>query len=141
MATRPVGLPPKGDWETFADIEGIGEATARLLVGHFTKPENLETIARLRASGLQFRAAGPAARIDDSFAGQVWVITGTFEKFSPRSLAAEEIEKRGGRVAEGVSSRTTHVLAGASPGSKLAKAEKLSIQIISENEFLKLLKK
>ena len=131
-----IAVAARGDWETFAAIEGIGEATARQLVGHFSKPENLDLIARLKQAGLKFAAepSGPS-RLDDSFAGQVWVITGSFEKFSPRSLAAEEIEKRGGKVADNVSARTTHLLAGAHPGSKRAKAEKLGIPIVTESEF------
>jgi DNA ligase (NAD+) len=130
----------RGDWETFAAVEGIGEATARQLVGHFSKPENLDLISRLKQAGLKF-AADPSAppRLDDSFAGQSWVITGSFATFSPRSLAAQEIEKRGGKVAENVTARTTHLLAGAHPGSKRAKAEKLGLPIVSESEFVALL--
>jgi DNA ligase (NAD+) len=129
------------DWEAFAAIDGIGEATARQLVGHFTKPENLETISLLKQAGLRFRDEGEAAaRIDDSFAGQVWVITGSFEKFNPRSLAADEIRRRGGRVAENVTARTTHLLAGTHPGSKLAKAETLGLPIVAEADFQKLLR-
>ncbi|MBN2346785.1 MAG: NAD-dependent DNA ligase LigA [Candidatus Aminicenantes bacterium] len=124
-------------WEEFAAVEGVGEATARLLVEHFRKPRNLETIARLRRAGLRFRAESASRpRLDDSFAGQLWVITGSLERFTPRSLAAEEIRRRGGRVAESVTGRTTHLLAGATPGSKLAKAEKLGVEIVSEDEFL-----
>jgi DNA ligase (NAD+) len=135
-----IAAAARGDWEAFAAIEGIGETTARQLVGHFSKPENLELIARLRESGLKFAAAPSAAvRLDDSFAGQVWVITGSFEKFTPRALAAEEIEKRGGKVADNVSGRTTHLLAGAHPGSKRTKAEKLGVEIVSESEFSALL--
>lgn len=130
-----------GDWEAFAAVEGIGEATARQLVSHFSRPANLELIARLRQAGLKFSAEDAAgARIDESLAGQVWVITGSFERFSPRSLAADEIRRRGGRVAESVSARTTHLLAGAGPGSKLAKAEKLGAVIVSESDFVKLLR-
>ncbi len=127
-----------GDWEAFAAVEGIGETTARQLVGHFSAAGNLDMIARLRDSGLRFRAEGPTAeRIDDSFAGQVWVITGSFATFNPRSQAADEIRKRGGRVAESVTAHTTHLLVGVHPGSKLAKAEKLGVPIVSEDEFLK----
>ena len=135
-----IAAAARGDWETFAAIEGIGEATARQLVGHFSKPENLSLIVRLKQAGLNFAAesSGPT-RLDDSFAGQVWVITGSFEKFSPRSLAAQEIEKRGGRVADNVSVRTTHLLAGSHPGSKRAKAEKLGVPIVTESEFVALL--
>ncbi|MCU0235846.1 MAG: NAD-dependent DNA ligase LigA [Acidobacteria bacterium] len=137
-----IAAAARNDWQAFAAVEGIGEATARQLVGHFSAPANLETIARLRAAGLQFRAEGAAPeRVDDSLVGQVWVITGSFARFNPRSLAADEIRKRGGRVAESVTARTTHLLAGASAGSKLAKAEKLGVAVVSEDEFLSLLRK
>jgi len=130
----------KNDWETFAGIEGIGETTARLLVSHFSRSENLQRIDSLKAAGLNFAAEKTAAdRISDAFAGQSWVITGSFTKFTPRSLAAAEIEKRGGKVLENVSARTTHLLAGAHPGSKLAKAEKNGVAVISEDDFLRLL--
>jgi DNA ligase (NAD+) len=135
-----IAAAQKDDWQVFADIEGIGETTARLLIGHFSKPENLQLIARLKEAGLKFAAEkSGSGRINDSFAGQAWVITGSFAEFSPRTLAAEEIEKRGGKVSENVSPRTTHLLAGTNPGSKLAKAEKLGIPIIAETEFLKLI--
>jgi DNA ligase (NAD+) len=134
-----IAAAQKNNWEIFAAIEGIGETTARLLICHFSKPENLQLIVRLKNAGLKFAAEKTGTgRINDSFAGQVWVITGSFAKFIPRSLAAAEIEKRGGRVSESVSARTTHLLAGAAPGSKLARAEKLGIQIVAETEFLKL---
>jgi DNA ligase (NAD+) len=135
-----IACAQKDDWETFARIDGIGETTARLLVEHFSSPGNLELIASLQASGLQFRATGDGLqKIDDSFAGQTWVITGSFDRFNPRALAAAEIEKRGGKVADTVSSRTAFLLAGAHPGSKLARAEKLGLQIVSEADFLRLL--
>ena len=128
------------DWEVFAAIEGIGETTARLLVNHFRKPENLKLIADLKAAGLKFTAETTASgRIDDSLAGQVWVITGSFANFVPRSLAAVEIEKHGGRVAENVSAHTGFLLAGANPGSKLTRAEKLGIAVVTEGEFLKII--
>jgi DNA ligase (NAD+) len=135
-----IAVAAREDWEAFAAIEGIGEGTARQLVGHFTRPENLEMISRLKQAGLRFRDEGEAAgRIDDSFADQVWVITGSFEKFDPRSLAADEIRRRGGRVAENVTARTTHLLAGDHAGSKLAKAEKLGLPVVSEADFQKLI--
>ena len=132
----------RGDWEAFAVIAGIGEVTGRLLVEHFRKPANLELIARLRELGLQFSSDGSPASpvVDDRLAGQVWVITGSFENFNPRSKAAEEIEKRGGRVVETVSNKTTHLLAGSNPGSKLAKAQKMDVVIVAEAEFQKLIK-
>jgi DNA ligase (NAD+) len=131
-----------GDWESFAAVEGVGETTARLLVSHFSRPANLELIDRLRRAGLRFAAEPDAVPpLDDSLAGQVWVITGSFDRFNPRSLAADEIRRRGGRVAESVSARTTHLLAGTNPGSKLARAEKLKVPVVSEKEFLVRIKK
>jgi DNA ligase (NAD+) len=135
-----IAAAKKSDWQAFAGIEGIGETTARLLVDHFSKPENLRRIDRLKEAGLNFAAEKTAPqRIGGAFAGQSWVITGTLAAFAPRSLAAEEIEKRGGRVLDSVSARTTHLLAGRNPGSKLAKAEKSGVAIIQEEEFLRLL--
>ena len=97
-----IAAAARGDWEAFAAVEGIGEATARQLVGHFSSPANLDLIARLQASRAEVRRRRlSAARLDDSFAGQVWVITGSFEKFNPRSLAADEIRGAAAR------SRTT----------------------------------
>lgn len=135
-----IAAAKKNDWEIFAAIEGIGETTARLLVSHFSKAENLRLIDSLKDAGLKFAAEkADGERINDSFAGQIWVITGSFDQFSPRALAAAAIEKRGGRVTENVSIRTTHLLAGSHPGSKLAKAEKLDVKIVSEREFVSLL--
>jgi DNA ligase (NAD+) len=133
-----IEVAQKNDWEIFAQIDGIGETTARLLVEHFSNHKNLELIARLQEIGLQFKAESSGlVKIDDSFASQVWVITGTFKHFNPRALAAAEIEKRGGKVSENISSRTSFLLSGSNPGSKLARAEKLGINIIDESEFLK----
>jgi DNA ligase (NAD+) len=135
-----IAAAQKNNWEIFAASEGIGETTARLLISHFSKLENLQLIVGLKNAGLKFAAEKTKTdRINDSFAGQVWVITGSFAKFIPRSLAAEEIEKRGGKVSENVNSHTSHLLSGTNPGSKLARAEKLGIQIIAETDFLKLI--
>jgi len=135
-----IAAAKKNDWEIFAAIEGIGETTARLLISHFSKPENLRLIDSLKTAGLKFASEKVGGeRINDSFAGQTWAITGSFVQFSPRALAAAAIEKRGGRITENVSARTTHLLAGSHPGSKLAKAEKLGVKIIFESEFAALL--
>lgn len=132
--------------EEFSRIEGFGEIMAQLTIQHFTDSQNLILIDALKKIGLNFQE-----KIDDTtrlveeqdqltFKDQIWVITGSFEHFSPRSKAAEEIEKRGGKVAGSISSRTTHLLAGTSPGSKLDKAKKLNVSIINETDFLNMLK-
>ena len=72
---------------------------------------------------------------------QVWCISGSFENFIPRSEAGKEIEKRGGRTVSQVTGKTTHLLAGSSPGSKLQKAELIGAVIVNEADFLEILKK
>lgn len=134
----------KNDAEIFSGIEGFGEITAQLLIHHFTNQDNLRLIETLRNCGLNFHEEPPKDKEmetnDLRFKDQTWVITGSFENFSPRSKAAEEIEKRGGKVAGSVSSKTTHLLAGESTGSKLDKAKKLGITVIDETLFLEMIK-
>jgi DNA ligase (NAD+) len=128
----------------FSQIEGFGEIMARLIIRHFTDPQSLTLVDALKKIGLNFREEiKEPVEIEGqtlTFKDQVWVITGSFEHFSPRSKAAEEIENRGGKVADSVSSKTTHLLAGNSPGSKLEKAKKLNVSIINETGFLEMLK-
>jgi DNA ligase (NAD+) len=127
--------------EEFSSIDGFGEVTAELLIKHFTDKENLELIQQLKDTGLNFKEAPKADNgLGDEWIGQIWVISGSFDHFSPRSKAAEEIEKRGGKVVNAISSKTTHLLAGVSPGSKLTKAKKLNTQIVNEAQFLDMLK-
>ena len=70
--------------------------------------------------------------------GKTFVLTGTLDNYT-RTDAKKEIEKRGGKVASSVSKKTDYVLAGADPGSKLDKAEKLGVKVIDEDEFKKLI--
>lgn len=77
--------------------------------------------------------------VDDRFAGQTFVLTGTLEKYS-RDEASEIIEKYGGKTSGTVSKKTTYVLAGEAAGSKLTKAQNLGIKIISEQEFENMIK-
>jgi DNA ligase (NAD+) len=132
----------RGSVEEFSRLEGFAEIMGQTIIRHFTDERNLALIDQLKKIGLNFEEEieEPAETVGDlPFDGQVWVITGSFEHFSPRSKAAEEIEKRGGKVTNSISNRTTHLLAGASPGSKLDKAGKLNIPVISEAEFLEML--
>lgn len=131
----------RGDVETFSNIEGFGEIMGQLIIDHFNDPRNLALIEELKKIGLNFEEEIPKEKEEAvlPFSGQVWVITGSFEHFQPRSKAAEEIEKRGGKTAGSVSSKTTHLLAGSAAGSKLQKAQKLDVTIVSESQFLDML--
>ncbi len=130
-----------GDINIFSEIPGFGDITANFLIEHFTDPENLKLIDDLGKAGLKVKAEDKVGPVEDQiFEGETWVITGSFENYNPRDLAAEEIRKRGGKVTTSVTSKTTCLLAGSGAGSKLAKAEKLKIKIISEKEFTNILK-
>jgi DNA ligase (NAD+) len=99
-------------------------------------------IEKLRKAGVQLAEGEPAAAasgLPPTFAGQTWCVTGSFESFTPREKAMEEVVRRGGKVGASVTSKTTHLLAGTSPGSKLAKAKKVGAAIVSEKEFLALI--
>jgi DNA ligase (NAD+) len=129
-----------GRWEGFAAIEGFAELTARQLVAGFSDAELRARIGALAAAGLpmaELRAAGES--LPQVFAGQRWCVTGSFVNFAPRELAMEEVKKRGGAVVTGVSTKTTHLLAGSGAGSKLAKARELGVIVVDEAAFLVLL--
>jgi DNA ligase (NAD+) len=123
--------------EDLTAVEDIGPVVAAQVVFFFAQPENRALLERLRAAGLNFvgRREEPAA---GPLAGAAFVLTGTLERFT-RDEARAEIEKRGGKVSDSVSGKTGYVVAGAEPGSKLAKAQKLGLKILDEAAFRALL--
>ena len=131
----------KNDVEIFSSIDGFGDITAELVIRHFTDADNLRLIEDLKEAGLNFSAGEEKEdeALPRSMVDTIWVITGSFKDFDPRSKAAAEIELRGGKVSSAVSSKTTHLLAGEKAGSKLAKAQKLGIAIVDEALFKKML--
>jgi DNA ligase (NAD+) len=97
-------------------------------------------VQRLHDAGVNFAGErGPQREpIDASFAGLTFVLTGSLERRT-RDEAAEEIDARGGKVTSSVSKKTSYVVAGESPGSKLAKAEELGVTVLDEQAFEALL--
>jgi DNA ligase (NAD+) len=138
-----LALAKGGDPAPLLDIHGIGERTAETLIRELRRPELKRRIKRLRKAGLQFaeKPRAPSGAFPRTFAGQTWCVTGSLESFSPRERAMEEVAKRGGKVSASVTSKTTHLLAGANPGSKLEKAKKLGAKTVTESEFLAILQK
>jgi DNA ligase (NAD+) len=132
-------LVDRGDPSPLLAIHGIGERTAETLLRELSRPEVRARIEALRRAGLNFREKARKALAGGAFQGQLWCVTGSFAHFKPRELAMEEVKKRGGKVSDSVTSRTTHLLAGENPGSKLKKARELGITIVDEEEFLRLL--
>lgn len=120
------------------EIEGIGEVLANSIVDFFKDPKNIENVKSLREV-LIFEAEESAG--SDSFAGKVFVITGSLEHFTNRNELKELIEKNGGKVSGSVSSKTNFLINNdtASNSSKNKKAKELGVEIISEEDFLKLL--
>lgn len=125
----------KATVEDIVQIEDFGEITANNVVNYFTNPEKREDLEKLLAVGFDFERESVK---EGAFSGYVVVLTGSLQNYK-RSLAQSLIEERGGSVADSVSKRVNLVVAGADAGSKLQKAEKLGIKVISEDEFTSML--
>ena len=150
-------------------IRHVGEETARLLAAHIQKPKKVFQITEAEIEGL-YGVGGAVAssfvswfkdarnksmyedvceylvieefkneKINANLTGKTFVLTGTLETLS-REKAGEEVRKRGGSVSNTVSSKTSYVVVGANPGSKLEDAQKKGVQTLSEVEFLDLIK-
>ena len=126
--------------EELQEIEGIGEVMAKSIITYFHNEENLKIIERLRAYGLQMELSeAQTANVSDKLAGQSVVISGVFAHHSRDEYKAI-IEQNGGKNVGSISSKTSFILAGENMGpSKLQKAEKLGIKIVSEDEFLEMI--
>ncbi len=125
--------------EKIEEIPEIGPSIAQSLKDYFSKNENMEVIEKLKKVGLKFEIEQQENE-DNSLENTTFVLTGTLDKYT-RDEAKLEIEKRGGKVTSAVSNKTTYVLAGDKPGSKIEKAKKLNIKIIDETEFENLIGK
>src|SRR5262249_36066485 len=126
--------------EELTTIDGVGPTIAQSIRTWVAIDRNQNLLARLRDAGVNFTGE-PAPAIeqkDATLADQTFVLTGTLEHRT-RDEAAAEIAARGGKVTGSVSKKTSFVVAGASPGSKLAKAEQLGVTILDEAAFEKLL--
>lgn len=131
----------KATQEELQAVPEIGEKTAQRIREFFNDEENLDILAQLQDSGLTLGEAKeiPDAPEEDSpIAGKIFVLTGKLEKFT-RNEASKLIMARGGIVKDSVVKNTDYVIAGDKAGSKLSKAWELGIQILSEDDFEKLL--
>jgi len=121
-------------------VEDIGPKVAESVRFFFRQPENRDLIERLRSAGVNFSAeTSPGERPPGPLAGEIFVLTGTLSGMT-REEAAAAIRNLGGETASAVTAKTTRVIAGESPGSKLDKARRLDIPVIGEAEFLELLR-
>ncbi len=123
--------------EEIEAVSGIGPTIAESLTRFFGDPRNRAEVERLRELGLEWtpQPARPAA---GPLVGKTFVLTGTLPNLS-RDEAKAQIESAGGRVTSSVSKKTDYVVAGESPGSKLAKAESLEVSVLDEAALVALL--
>ena len=101
----------------------------------------ISLIEKLIKCGLPNKMLDNSISSNNQFSNQVWVITGSFDNYKPRSKAAEIIEKYAGKITNSISGQTTHLLVGANAGSKLEKAKKYDIKVIDEKMFIEMIKK
>ncbi len=123
--------------ENLAAIEGVGPTIAASVRTWGADPENRRLIERFRAGGVQL-ADEPGPGRSSTLEGIAVVITGTLSSLG-RDEAKAAVEDRGGKVTSSVSRKTTAVVVGESPGSKLAKAQELGIPVLDETGFIRLL--
>jgi DNA ligase (NAD+) len=124
--------------ETMQAVRDIGPVAAASVREYFDEPHNLALVGRLRSAGLQLESATPSAVADQPLAGATFVLTGTLAAMT-RDEAAAAIAARGGRVSASVSRKTTYVVAGADPGSKIKKAREFGVTVIDEEAFSRLI--
>lgn len=122
------------------EVDGIGEVMAASIVAYFHNADNLRIVERLRACGLQFALSQEqTAAASDKLSGKSIVISGVFQHHS-RDEYKLIIEQNGGKNVGSISGKTSFVLAGDNMGpAKLEKAQKLGVQIVTEDEFLGML--
>ena len=128
----------EASYESLCMREEIGKIIAKAVYDFFREEQTIDLINKLKSYGVNMEEEVDE-EVDDRFAGQTFVLTGTLEKYS-RDEASEIIEKFGGKTSGTVSKKTTYVLAGEAAGSKLTKAQELGIKIISEQEFENMIK-
>ena len=128
--------------EELDEVHEIGLTMAQSIRDWFDDPGNKDLCRRLRDAGVRTESeeqpGGAGKQADERFAGKQFVLTGSLPDMT-RDEARALIETSGGRVTSSVSKKTSFVVAGAEPGSKLDKAVELGVPVIDEGEFKKML--
>lgn len=125
------------DVERLANIEGIGGIIAQSIYDFFREERNVKMIEELKELGVN-----PVSKVkpkSDKLAGKTFVLTGTLQNMT-RDEASAIIKSHGGKTSSSVSKKTSYVLAGENAGSKLDKAQNLGVIILTENDFLEMIK-
>jgi DNA ligase (NAD+) len=123
--------------EDLTTINEIGPEIASSIIKFFHEPKNIEVMEKFIKAGVKPQKKEIAVD-SNTLQGKSFVFTGTLANM-PRNTAKEIVESLGGSVHSSTTAKTTYVVAGNDPGSKLDKAQSLGITILTENEFLKLI--
>jgi DNA ligase (NAD+) len=130
----------EADADRLQTVEQVGPVLADSIATYFHQPQNRRVIEKLRKAGVTMRGAPVSRRAKTSgkVAGKTFVLTGTLAGLT-REDASAMIVAAGGKVSGSVSKKTDYVVAGESAGSKLSKAESLSVTVIDEDKLRALL--
>ncbi len=123
--------------EELTAVGDVGPVVAASIVEWFKRPYHRKVLKKFEKAGLKILPEKETKK--GKFSGQIFVVTGTLDTMS-REEAQEKVRALGGKVSSSVSKETSYVLAGDKPGSKYDKAQKLGVQILTEEEFLEMIK-
>ena len=124
--------------EEIQEVEGIGPDRAEGIAEWFADEQNRALVAELRELGLRFELGEEERPKEGPLTGSQYVITGTLERWT-REEAKAALEALGAKVTDNVSKKTTGVVVGESPGSKVAKAQKAGVPLLTEDDLAELL--
>ena len=126
----------QADEETLTEVSDVGPIVASHVAAFFKQENNLQVIQALRDAGMDWQALEDQTG-EQPLAGETWVLTGALSM--PRIQAKNLLESLGAKVTGSVSAKTSTLLAGEAAGSKLTKAQKLGVKVISESDFIEYL--
>ena len=124
--------------ESLSMVEDVGEITAKSIYEFFRQEQTLDLLSKLQQAGVNMEAIQEENE-DQRLEGKTFVLTGSLEHYT-REQASQMIEKLGGKTSSSVSKKTSYVLAGEEAGSKLEKAQKLGVEILTESQFEEMIK-
>jgi len=120
--------------EEIQDVDGIGPDRAEAIADWFSDADNRRLVEELRDLGLRFELGEEERPIEGPLSGSTYVITGTLESFT-REEATAALESLGAKVSDNVSKKTAGVVVGENPGSKVAKAQKTGVPLLTEEDL------
>ena len=128
----------KATQEEIQEAEGIGPGRAEAIAEWFSDEENVALVRELEALGLTMRAGDAEKPVEGPLSGRQYVITGTLERYT-REEAKAALEMLGAKVSDNVSKKTAGVIVGESPGSKVQKAQRAGVPVLTEADLVELL--